>query len=59
MSGTGWDPALTGRMSRGGGEGAHVGASLMAELTRRDEALDRAGILRLYGMVERLLDEPR
>jgi len=35
-----------------------VGASLMAELIRRDASLDRSGVLRLCEMVARLLNEP-
>ena len=52
-----WDPGLARWLSRGGVEGAHVGASLVAELMRRDEALDRAEIHRLCVLVARLLDE--
>jgi len=53
-----WDPGLTAWLSRGRGEGAVVGASLMAELIRRDASLDRSGVLRLCEMVARLLNEP-
>ena len=52
-----WDPGLTRWLERGGGQGAHVGASLVAELMRRDETLDRTEIHRLCGMVARLLNE--
>lgn len=52
-----WDPELTGWLSRGGGEGANVGATLVAELIARDETLTRDGILRLCRMVAQLLDE--